>query len=177
MIKAIFLDRDGIINSVIMRGSEVGSPRFFHEFRVRNDFLLFYSEAQLRELELFVVSNQPDIKRGLLEQAELNLMTELLRQQFQFREIVYCLHDDSADCTCRKPKPGMILNLMGKYKIKSHEALLIGDSNKDILAARSAGVCSIFLRQQHNLNVSVASDYTVNSLSEVFLLEKGCLLS
>src|SRR3990167_614817 len=78
MIKTIFLDRDGVINSVIMRGSQIDSPRAFHEFHVRRDFLLFYNEAQLRKLELFVVSNQPDVKRGLLKVAELNLMTELL---------------------------------------------------------------------------------------------------
>ena len=68
--KNLFLDRDGIINKVIMRGDTVSSPRYLDEFKLRKDFIAFHSGLE-NSLNLFVITNQPDIKRGLLKENDL----------------------------------------------------------------------------------------------------------
>ena len=63
MIDAVFLDRDGIINEVVMRGDVVGSPRNLEEFKIRDEFSHFYQKIAALELPILVVSNQPDVRR------------------------------------------------------------------------------------------------------------------
>src|SRR6185437_7759938 len=110
-MKNLFLDRDGVINEIVMRGDVVSSPRSLYEFNIRPEFEQFHEELQGRNLNLFVVSNQPDVSRRLLPESILADMTALL-DRFAFKEIVYCIHDDSHGCQCRKPKPGMITRLL-----------------------------------------------------------------
>jgi len=115
LIKNIFLDRDGIINEVVYRNSKIESPRFINEFRVKDDFKNFYTSIFNKHICLFITSNQPDISRKLITMEELELMNNQLINDFEFTDIQYCPHDDSDNCECRKPKPGMILNLLEKH--------------------------------------------------------------
>ena len=164
----IFLDRDGVINEVIMRGGIAASPRHVGEFIVRDEFIRFYKEIEPRALKLFVVSNQPDVSRRLMQAAELAAMNARM-QQFAFEEIVYCLHDDGDRCRCRKPKPGMISDLVDKYGLDKEQSILIGDSPKDVLAGQAAGIRTVYLRSAYNQQAVFASppDFIVDSLGEI----------
>ena len=82
MVKNIFFDRDGIINEVVMRGDVVGSPRATSEFKIRPEFKEFYRRIRNSERNLFVISNQPDIARGLMTAHELDSITQSLREHF-----------------------------------------------------------------------------------------------
>jgi len=167
-MKTIFLDRDGIINDVVMRDSGVSSPRSLAEFRITDDFPQLYS--QIRDFDLFVVSNQPDVSRNKLDEEVLNKFSELLRERFNFREIIYCPHDDSHNCLCRKPKPGMILSTIQKYGLDANEAIIIGDSYKDILAGQAAGIRTIYCQRSYNATISCKPDFIVRGLAEVLTL-------
>jgi D-glycero-D-manno-heptose 1,7-bisphosphate phosphatase len=167
-LKTIFLDRDGIINDVVMRDSGISSPRTLAEFRITDDFPQLYS--QIRDFDLFVVSNQPDVSRNKLDEEVLNKFNELMGEQFNFREIIYCTHDDSHQCQCRKPKPGMILSTLAKYELDANEAIIIGDSYKDILAGQSAGIKTIYCRRSYNATISCKPDFVVHGLTEVLTL-------
>jgi D-glycero-D-manno-heptose 1,7-bisphosphate phosphatase len=169
-LKTVFLDRDGIINDVVMRESGMSSPRALSEFRITEDFPQLYE--RICKLNLFVVSNQPDVSRKLLDEEVLNKINESLNGQFAFREIIYCKHDDSFNCECRKPKPGMILQTMNKYSLKAHEAAIIGDSYKDILAGQAAGIRTFYCRRSYNSTISCKPDVIVDGLRE--LLELPC---
>jgi D-glycero-D-manno-heptose 1,7-bisphosphate phosphatase len=76
LIKTIFLDRDGIINDVVLRDSKVESPRTVSEFKIRPEFINFYKEIDTGGFNLFVISNQPDIARNKMDIKELEIMTE-----------------------------------------------------------------------------------------------------
>lgn len=170
MIKNIFLDRDGIINNVVIRNSKVESPRNFKEFCVKDEFREFYDQVSLRDINLFVISNQPDISRGLMSENELNLMTDKLKLEFVFKEILYCKHDDKDDCYCRKPKPGMIIKIMEKHNLKADETIFIGDSWKDIDAGKNSNIRTVFLSQPYNASSKTEADLIINNLSEIFHL-------
>lgn len=160
----LFLDRDGIINKVIMRGNTVSSPRCLDEFKLRKDFIEFYNRLE-DSLNLFVITNQPDIKRGLLKENDLEEMHKLIKKKFFIKEIVYCPHDDEDKCICRKPKPGMIKKITNKFNLNLDQCLMIGDSNKDILTAQASNIDSIFLKTKYNSLPS--NGFIVNSLLEL----------
>ncbi|MBP9089471.1 HAD-IIIA family hydrolase [bacterium] len=163
----VFFDRDGVINEVILRAGLVSSPRTLDEFRLRPDFVSAFQKISNLDISFFVVSNQPDVSRGLLSQATLAEMTESLQARFKFKEVVYCLHDNDQQCLCRKPKPGMLNYLVEKYAIERAKAIFIGDSAKDVLAGSAAGIRTIFLRQNYNQPSGCQPDFIVDSLAEI----------
>ena len=117
----IFLDRDGIINEVIMRDSVVSSPRSIDEFKFRSEIKEFVTALQKQNKKIFVVSNQPDIARKKLTEENLELMTDLIRNELKINQISYCKHDNSDNCKCRKPLPGMLNHYLEIYNLsKSH---------------------------------------------------------
>ena len=112
--ESIFLDRDGVINDVIMRGDVVSSPRVASEFKLRDDFVKFYEKLK-NEKSFYVVTNQPDVKRKLLTSRDLQSMHKRLESFVSIKDIVICTHDNDDFCSCRKPKPGMINSIIEKY--------------------------------------------------------------
>jgi D-glycero-D-manno-heptose 1,7-bisphosphate phosphatase len=177
MLKTLFLDRDGIINEIVTRDGIVSSPRSLSEFIVRPDFIEFYRRIQSSPLTVFVVSNQPDVSRGLIDAQDLKLISDQLHERFKFTEILHCVHDDSDGCDCRKPKPGMISGVLQRYALRADEAIIIGDSYKDILAGKAAGIETVYLQQGYNASAACEPDYTVNKLTEVFSLPPFSRLS
>jgi D-glycero-D-manno-heptose 1,7-bisphosphate phosphatase len=172
LIKTIFLDRDGIINDVVLRDSKVESPRTVSEFKIRPEFINFYKEIDTGGFNLFVISNQPDIARNKMDIKELEIMTEQLNSNFSFKEISYCIHDDSDNCNCRKPKPGMIINLLDKHNLQKEESILVGDSSKDISAGKNAGIKTVVLQTDYNRDSDINSDFEVGSLTEIIRIIK-----
>jgi len=167
MVNTVFFDRDGVINEVVLRAGLVSSPRSFDEFRLRHDFVATFEKIRNRDISFFVVSNQPDVSRGLLSPATLAEMTQLLQERFKFKEVVYCMHDNHDQCLCRKPKPGMFNYLVEKYALESARAIFIGDSAKDVLAGSAAGIRTIYLRQKHDQLSGCQPDFIVDSLAEI----------
>ena len=169
MIQNIFLDRDGIINEVVLRGEIIGSPRNFSEFSFRQDFLDVIPKLSEFKGNIFIVSNQPDIERGLMSLDLLNRIDREILKYFRPTEIKYCLCSDGPNCTCKKPKPGMIEDLITKYGIDQKSSIIIGDSYKDVEAGKNASIRTIFLETQYNKNTLVSKpDKIIFSLKEFF---------
>jgi len=165
-IRNLILDRDGVINEIVMRDGVVSSPRDMLEFRLLDEFVRFHVEAAKQRLKMFVVSNQPDVSRRLLPDEVLQAMTDQLKT-FSFGEIVYCRHDDQHQCLCRKPKPGMILDILQKHALNADETVMVGDSRKDVLAGQAAGIRTIYVRRAYNGTLNCAPDFIVDSLDEI----------
>jgi len=164
--KNIFLDRDGVINEVIIRDGVISSPRSFNQFKYREDFLEFRNKI-ISNQNFFVVTNQPDISRKLLRKEDLEKMHHKIQTENTFiTEIVACIHDDHQKCNCRKPKPGMIHSLIKKHNLDYSSCLLIGDSIKDIQAAKSAGIDYYLLETEYNSHVK--TDKKIKSLASLF---------
>lgn len=137
MSKAIFLDRDGVINDNTKK--HVNKPKDLIIYDGVGDALKKAAEAGY---ELFIVTNQGGIEMGHLTHEQLqdihHKMEEELRPYCSFKEIKYC-PDFKRVSECRKPKPGMILELTEKYNINLKDSWMIGDMDTDVEAGIAAG--------------------------------------
>ena len=150
--KNIFLDRDGIVNDVILRNDIVSSPRSLEEFKFRDDFLNFAKKID-KNHNFFLVTNQPDVKRKLLKLDDLQNMHDQLMNILPFKKLFVCVHDDEDNCSCRKRKPGMILEAISTNNLKHNECIMIGDSIKDVQSANSAGISTLLLDTNYNTHI------------------------
>jgi D-glycero-D-manno-heptose 1,7-bisphosphate phosphatase len=174
--RAVIFDRDGVINDVVMRGETISSPRSLAEFQVRDDFVQLYEQIDPQYFSIFVVSNQPDVARGLLPKSELDLMSAAILERFAFSRISYCEHDDSAACECRKPKPGMILSILEDFGCKPENSLIVGDGWKDVLAGKAAGVRTVYLCREYNeKDMNCQPDSKIDRLVQLLPIMKDML--
>ncbi|MCQ6267286.1 HAD family hydrolase [Fictibacillus sp. WQ 8-8] len=146
MTKAVFIDRDGVIN-------EVMSSRVKHVNHPSNFYFLKGALEGLRELtemgfHLFVVTNQGGVGLGFLQEKTLKKIHDKMVLEVEnaggvIKDIAYCCHKPNEGCSCRKPSPGMILDLADRYDIDLTKSYMIGDRETDIEAGRKAGVTTI----------------------------------
>jgi|SRR2546426_5381471 len=169
--RAVFLDRDGVINEVVFRNGKPASPRTLEEFRFcegLEDALHRLSDAGLR---LFIISNQPEIARGLLTPAVLEEITKKILASLPVERVLVCPHDDADDCACRKPKPGIICSVEATDGIDLSKSFLIGDSWKDIQAGQHGGCKTILLKRAYNKNIR--ADFVTDNLAQAVDLILG----
>jgi D-glycero-D-manno-heptose 1,7-bisphosphate phosphatase len=149
--KSVFLDRDGVINKIVYRDGKPTSPRNIEEFEFEEGVEAALSRLDAQGFKLFVVTNQPELARGLLTKESLCVMTERILSLLKIEEVRICPHDNDDDCRCRKPQPGMLVELAHKYELSLKESYIVGDNWKDSCAGRSAGCKSIILNRSYNL--------------------------
>jgi len=143
--RAVFFDRDGVLNDLVIRGGVGVSPRRLDDFRLREGAVPAVTRLRSLGLQIFVTTNQPDIARGLMDPQDLEAMTRIVQASFPVDEVLVCPHDDDDGCACRKPKPGMLLELAARWGLSLRESFLVGDSWKDIEAGRRAGCVTILV--------------------------------
>ena len=141
MKRAVFLDRDGVINRKAAEGGYVTRWEDFH-------FLPGVAEA-ISSLgragwSVIVISNQRCVAKGLLTIAELEaihqkMLEELARSGAKLDGIYYCPHDKEPPCPCRKPSHGMLLTAAQEHQIDLTSSWIVGDSESDIEAGKRAG--------------------------------------
>lgn len=161
---AVFLDRDGVINQVVFRDGRPNSPRSLDEFRLHEDAADAICRLRSAGFRTFVVSNQPDVARGLLTPDCLSAMGALLQAIIPVDAIENCPHDDGDGCYCRKPEPGMILSVAARWKIDLERSYVVGDTWKDVAAGRAAGCRTVLLRRAYNQGTQ--ADHEVRDLGE-----------
>lgn len=154
MYKNIILDRDGIINHIVNRNGIISSPWNVNEFKFLEDSKVFLTKLSNSKRLLFIATNQPDISRGNLNIMDLDEMHQLIAKKYKIIEVFCCTHDNRHKCLCRKPKPGMLNEIIRKHKLTCSETVMIGDSYKDIEAATAANIDSVFYFTNYN-----AKDY------------------
>ena len=144
---AVFFDRDGVMNDVVVDGDSVRSPR------TRDEFALFDGVAEAVErvsdagYATVVVTNQPDVARGRLSQVDADWFTQRLYDTIGVDLVMECRHDSNEGCNCRKPRPGMLHAAAERLDIDLARSFLIGDRLVDMDAAGRAGVAGILLER------------------------------
>jgi len=147
------------------------SPRSVTEFILKDDAIEAIAEAKRFGFLCVVVSNQPDISRGDLSEDELTKMNDLMTSSLDLDDVIYCTHNDDNDTGCRKPEPGMLLQARDKWDIDLTSSFMVGDSWKDMEAAKRAGVTSLLIDADYNRNLDVK--YRVkNLLNAVKVIDK-----
>jgi transaldolase len=144
MTRAVFLDRDGVLNHAVLRDGKPHPPADEQAMTIvagAADALLRLRE---RDFRLIVVTNQPDVARGTQSRDAVEAMNAKLRAALPVDEIVVCFHDGDA-CDCRKPKPGALLDAARRHGIDLSQSFLVGDRWRDIEAGQRAGVTCLFI--------------------------------
>ena len=152
MNRAIFLDRDGVVNKVILKDGKPCSPRTIKELILNDGIADFLAQTRKAGFLNIVFTNQPDIARGLMDSKNLQIIHEFLRKNLAIDDIYSCPHDDVDNCFCRKPKPGMLIEAAKKWDIDLDESFTIGDQWKDAQAGTNAGCITILLDYPYNKN-------------------------
>jgi D-glycero-D-manno-heptose 1,7-bisphosphate phosphatase len=144
LTRAIFLDRDGVINEAVVRDG-LPYPPDVHELRIVDGALGALESLANAGLALYVVTNQPDIARGTVRPQDVAAIHARLLRELPIDGIYVCPHDDADACACRKPLPGMLIDAQREHDIDLTASFLIGDRAKDIAAGRAAGVTTVFI--------------------------------
>lgn len=152
--RAVFLDRDGVINLAPVVSGLPKSPMNVDELEIDKDAAKSVRDLRHLGFLIFVVTNQPEIARGNLSLSNMQAINEMISKQIEIDEIKFCPHDDGDHCHCRKPQPGMILELAKKYSVDLDRSFMIGDRKKDMEAAFSAGVKAIQIDRGYSEGVS-----------------------
>ena len=163
---AVFLDRDGIMNRLVVRDGIRVSPRVFEDFHLLPGVAEAVKTLKQAGFLAVVVTNQPDIARGFLDAAELDRMHEMLRQAVAVDAIYVCCHDDADGCDCRKPKPGLLLRAAEEWRINLNNSFVLGDSWKDIMAGRAAACTTLLVKIEGQVYSGPAPDFAASDLSE-----------
>jgi D-glycero-D-manno-heptose 1,7-bisphosphate phosphatase len=134
--RAVFLDRDGVINRAFVRDGRPYPPTSAADLEILPGVPQALRRLRAAGYRLVVVTNQPDIARGSVTEASVGAINERLRQVLPIDEIRVCPHDDADDCECRKPKPGLLLQPPAHNMAAS---VMVGDRWRDISAGLAAG--------------------------------------
>lgn len=143
--RAVFLDRDGILNRVELRGGKPYPPQLLTEDVITPGIGPALARLKQRGFLLIVATNQPDVVTGKQSKAALEAFHGLLKARLPLDEIRVCMELDSPECRCYKPKPGMLLDAAKAHGIDLSASYMIGDRWRDVGAGKAAGCFSIFV--------------------------------
>jgi len=179
--KAIFLDRDGVINDLIYYSEEgiVDSPNSAKQFRISKGVIHALKKLKKLGYLLILISNQPGIakkKYTLLEfkKIQKKMEEQLQKNKLDFDAQYYCLHHPNAldekykkNCSCRKPKSKMVLDGIKNFDIDLKYSYIIGDGLVDMKLAKKVKCRSIYVG---NLNSTVTKLFTQNKIEPTFIV-------
>lgn len=149
-LKAIFLDRDGVINK---------DPDKWTEYSYVTDWSLFVFLPGVFEalkmlkdkgIKVILVSNQAGVSKGYFTKEKLDDITRSMRQEIEkhggsIDDVYYCTHKSDDNCECRKPKTGLLEKAAKKHDIDCKKTYFIGDSHVDVIAGRDVGCTTVFV--------------------------------
>ena len=161
---AIFLDRDGVLNAIVERDGKAASPRTLDELSIEAEAPDALARLKAQGFRLFVVTNQPDVARGLMAADALDAIHRRLLATLPVERISACTHDNADNCVCRKPKPGLITGLAQDHTLDLTRSWMVGDQDRDIACGRNAGVRTILLRRPYNSGAG--ADHVVATLTQ-----------
>jgi D-glycero-D-manno-heptose 1,7-bisphosphate phosphatase len=165
MQRAVFLDRDGVLNKSYVRNGIPCPPLTLSELQVLPGVPEALDRLRLAGFRLIVVTNQPDVARGMQTTEGVEKIHASLKSLLGLDTFFVCYHDDSDACACRKPEPGLLLAAAQQERIDLRLSYMIGDRWKDIEAGRRAGCTTIFVDHGYTERQPEGFDRKVTSLA------------
>ncbi len=166
MTKAVFLDRDGILNEALVRNGKPFSPMSIAEVVIPRDVPDALAVLRRNGFRLIMVTNQPNIARGVQSRESVYAINRHLQDRLNLDAMEVCEHDNADNCDCRKPKPGMLLRAAIRDDIALAESFMVGDRWADIEAGRRAGCRTILIGNGYGEKSRSPPDATFTSLGE-----------
>jgi D-glycero-D-manno-heptose 1,7-bisphosphate phosphatase len=166
LVPAVFLDRDGVIVVPEFRDRRSFAPRRLEDFRLYPEAAASLQRLKRAGFLLAVVTNQPDVGNGLIPRSEVDAMHEIMTRELPIDAVKACFHRQGDHCDCRKPKPGMILEVAGDLGIDLMKSFMVGDRSSDVAAGRAAGCTTVFIDLGYAEPAPDVPDYVVHSIAE-----------
>jgi len=169
--RAVFLDRDGVLVQAAPQKAYAHGPLTLEDFALIPGIVEPVRRIHDAGFLTVLATNQPAISRGQMTWDILNEMHRLLRAAVPLDDLEVCPHTNSDNCPCRKPKPGMLLAAAEKHNIDLPASYFIGDTFRDVDAARAAGVTPVLIDWPYNQDLEVS--HRVKDLDEAARLIIG----
>lgn len=165
--KVVFLDRDGVINKLVERDGRLVSPRTSDDFEILPGVPLAIQILRDAGYQVVVVTNQPDISRGLMSLEELESMHKQV-SALGVDQIRVCPHSDEDRCTCRKPKPGLLEGYLEGVDEFVSELWMVGDMRSDLEAGRSVQA-KVIMISAHGISLDNDAQQTEENLLDAVM--------
>lgn len=181
MSKAVFLDRDGVINKMIFTNErkEYEPPYRKEDLKLYDGVIESLKKLQDSGFKLFLISNQPDYAKGKaslenLAEVQDELQKIFIKNEIRFSEYYYCYHhpdgtvpEYSIECECRKPGNYFVLKAFSEYNISNESSWFIGDRDKDVECGIKSGLRTIRIESgYYEYKSKRDADYVVSDLNE-----------
>jgi len=163
--RAVFLDRDGVLNAAIVREGRPYGPASLDEMTVLPGVEEACARLKRAGYLLIVATNQPDVARGIISNGTVAAISETLQSRLALDEICVCPHDDADKCACRKPKPGLLLDAAQRWDIDLAQSFMVGDRWRDVEAGQAAGCRTVFLDYGYSEPRPEGADIVTSSLA------------
>jgi D-glycero-D-manno-heptose 1,7-bisphosphate phosphatase len=167
--KAVFLDRDGVINRPIIVDGKPYPPRTVSDFEILPGVDQACVELKTAGYLLVVVTNQPDVGRGILKKEVVEAIHDAMVRQLPIDRVEVCYHagaEFGKGCECRKPRPGMLINAAAALDIDLTRSFMVGDRWRDIDCGKRAGCKTAFIDWGYNEPLRELPDFTGANLTE-----------
>jgi D-glycero-D-manno-heptose 1,7-bisphosphate phosphatase len=164
--RAVFLDRDGVLNRALVRDGKAYPPRSIAELEILPGVEQALAALRKAGFLLVVVTNQPDVARGTTTRDAVEKINAALSARLPIDEFRTCFHDSSDECDCRKPKSGALLFAAVDHDIDLYDSFMVGDRWRDTEAGHRAGCRTFLIDYGYNEKQPEAVDYRVSSLLE-----------
>ena len=168
LARAVFLDRDGVINRALEHNEKPFPPRSLAEFEILPEVPSACAKLKAAGFLLIVATNQPDVGRGTLEKSVVEQIHAHLLAQLPIDRVEVCYHPGrgAAECDCRKPKPGMLLRAADELGIDLAQSWMVGDRWRDVDCGHAAGCKTIFIDRGYAEELKRRPDFFARDLIE-----------
>jgi D-glycero-D-manno-heptose 1,7-bisphosphate phosphatase len=164
--KAVFLDRDGVINRAVIRDGRPYPPMSMEELEILPGVAAAVQALKQAGFFIAVATNQPDVARGKQTRETVEKINDYLGAQLGIDDFRTCYHDDRDDCTCRKPKPGLLDAAAADCGLDLRRSFMVGDRWRDVAAGQAAGCRTIWIDCGYSERLPEGQDYRAKSLLE-----------
>jgi|SRR5579862_554631 len=165
MKRAVFFDRDGVLNETAVRDGTPHPPQSVAELKLVPGAADAVRRVRNAGFYAIVITNQPDVARGTATQQQVDEINAAVAHRLAIDATYACYHDDADGCDCRKPKTGLLVRAARDYGIDLRQSFLIGDRAKDAQCGRAAGCTTVFIDFKYaETPAGVDADAIVTSL-------------
>jgi len=164
----VFLDRDGVINRATERDGKPYPPRFIADFEILPEVPAACKKLKAAGFLLVVATNQPDVGRGMLDQATVEKIHAHMIKELPIDRVEVCYHPGQglSHCDCRKPQPGMLLRAARELNADLAQCWMVGDRWRDVDAGHAAGCKTIFIDRGYSEELKQKPDFRAKNLLE-----------
>jgi len=168
MRRAVFLDRDGVINRALERDGLPYAAMSQGEFEIYPEVPAACARLKAAGFRLVVATNQPDVGRGTLKAEVVEAIHAEMCRRLPIDRVEVCCHPGQglSDCDCRKPKPGLLLHAARELGIDLAQSWMVGDRWRDIDCGAAAGCKTIFIERHYNEKLREQPTFSAGNLAE-----------